>query len=244
MRFVWAQEGSGGELISIAPSTLTSGVASCASARAGDTSNRKTIKETTTVGTKGNESKDDDSAREVREIEIVYGHFFSLLPNQTKVNREPGKGATRAIKRALKERPVNVLIDAINGAKAMDNPNASRFRIESIFGTWKGTGSLAERIDWLASRAPHRTWMTDVTIPQSILDRVGVRERLQDARREIRAAFDSDNTIVRYRAIVAERWLAEQGLVIVLGGLNERGAQAFEIGAGEHIAGKGIFGGL
>lgn len=168
---------------------------------------------------------------EEKKIETTYELFLSLLPPNSRVAKTPGKGATRALKRALKERTSDVVADAITGA-FVHWPPPEHKSIEAIFGTFRNTSSLAERIDWLATFAPYRTGPYG-QIHKAILDRVGVRERLQDVQREIRAALDDPENLAKARlAAGSELWLHGLGLGIVIAGVNEQGRTRFTIAEG------------
>lgn len=159
------------------------------------------------VGTKGNDCGNGHGARdETDEVRVVYAKFYGMLPDGTRVHSEPGKGATRCIKRALKERPLTIVLRAVEGAGRNWKPGSAQFRIEAILDTWRGTGSLAERIDWLAS-----------LIADPLND--SVRSRIEDVRREVRAALDlPDSPSHQRRAAESERWLWGKGMRIELTG--------------------------
>lgn len=150
------------------------------------------------------------------ETTLLYFAWKTMLeemlitsPNPNRVRKTPGPRLTKLLGRALRESSFEECKAAVRGAYLDWGRRGIRGKsLADVFSTFRNTGSLPSRIAYFAELGGYS--------PQTRgLDAPGVRSRLQDVRRELRAAIDLPNSPgAQRRAAEAERWLADIGLCV------------------------------
>jgi hypothetical protein len=126
----------------------------------------------------------------------------------------------RVAQRALaEESDVAVLICALRGFKRYREQKPGLVELGQIFGTWKDTGDLSSRIEWLCSLDAQRGQNGNVNGKQHIeglAREVGVDPlRIYRHLDEIRYTLSKPDRPERARAERARAWLISQGLTVV-----------------------------
>lgn len=150
-----------------------------------------------------NSSSEDSALIEVRQVWDYYVAAFG--PTRAKL----GPNRIRGIKRALQEVEVSTLLRAIDGLKNFRAHRPGKTSIEAIWSTYKGTGSMVERIEFFASQAKGST-PGGKSFPSA--DPAIVAQRQLDVQRGHRFAEDAEMV---ERAKRSEAWLQEHGIETV-----------------------------
>lgn len=156
------------------------------------------------------------------EVIALYESWLVLLrelrggihPDPDRVRKVPGPRLVKILGRALKEADLEECIAAVRGAYIeWSRTGKSGKGIADVFATFRNTGSLLSRINYFSNIAGYHSSQNRG------LDAPGVRDRVEDVRREIRAAIDMpDNEGAQRRAAEGERWLHSIGLCILIDG--------------------------
>lgn len=142
------------------------------------------------------------------EVAQVWEHYCEVFePQRAKL----GPNRVGGIKRALKEVDVSVLLLAIDGLKVHRSRRPGDTSLESIWKTFKGTGSMVERIEFFASQANGST-VGGKTFPSG--DPATVARHQQQVQRGHR--FQGDPEMME-RAERSEAWLREHGIETIRG---------------------------
>jgi hypothetical protein len=142
---------------------------------------------------------DDDGMADVQRVWDHYDKVFQPPRAQLGPNRIKG------IKRALKEAPVETLIAAIDGLYEWRKAHPGKTSLETIWETFRGTGTMIERIEFFASKANAPAGVRQFpSAPAAI-----VSEKQKDIQRGHR---NPDNEDLVGRAKGSEAWLREHGI--------------------------------
>jgi hypothetical protein len=136
----------------------------------------------------------------------VWVHYVAVF--------EPGPGVkcgpnrVKGIKRALQEVDAETLMRAIEGLKNYRAHKPGDTSIETIWKTFKGTGTMVERINFFAMQSKGSA-PGEKTFPSA--QRAIVAQRQNDVQR----GHDSSNEEIVERAKESEAWLLEHGIETV-----------------------------
>lgn len=143
-----------------------------------------------------------------KEVQAVWDYYVAAFdPPRAKL----GPSRVRGIERALKEVDVATLIQAIDGLKNFRAHRPGDTSLETVWKTYKGTGSMVERIEFFASQAKGST-PGGQAFPSA--QAAIVSQRQLDVQRGHR--FGEDSEMVE-RAKRSEAWLREHGIETVRG---------------------------
>lgn len=157
---------------------------------------RTTREEPTTEPTRGELKKD---------VERVAEHYREVFkPQRFKL----GPARIRGIERVLQDFDVDALCDAIDGLHEFRKLKPGDSSLEAIWKTYKGTGSMVERVEFFISQAKHRTGVAR-SFPSA--DRAIVGEHQRTVQRGHR--IGSPEAV--QKAKDAEAWLREHGIETV-----------------------------
>jgi hypothetical protein len=156
-----------------------------------------------TAGTVSSEPSKEPVTSLDEEVEQVWNYYVAAFdPPRAKL----GPSRIKGIKRALQEVDVPTLLKAIDGLKNYRAQRPGNTSLETIWKTYKGTGSMVERIEFFASQAKGSR-PGGQSFPSA--DPAIVSQRQLDVQRGHR--FGDDPEMVE-RAERSEAWLLEHGI--------------------------------
>lgn len=162
-------------------------------------------KDTVTKDTHTKDNRAVDPAFEP-DVARVWAHYCEVFdPPRAKL----GPNRARGIKRALEEVEVEDLLTAIDGLHAYRATRQGKTNLETIWETYRGTGTMIERIQFFISQAP-KSSRGGTGLPSA--DRATIAQRQLDVQRGHRLKHDPEAV---ERAKESEAWLVEHGIETV-----------------------------
>lgn len=155
---------------------------------------------------KADSQKKEIEERSDREVKEVWDHYVTVFDPGPGVKCGPNR--VKGIKRALQEVDVATLVRAIDGLKNFRAHKPGDTTIETIWKTFKGTGTMVERINFFASQSKGSA-PGQKSFPSA--QRAIVAQRQNDVQR----GHGSSNEDIVQRAKESEAWLLEHGIETV-----------------------------
>lgn len=153
--------------------------------------------ETTTGNNNGSSTISEDE-----EVAKVWEHYCKVFEVQ---RAKLGPNRIQGIKKALKEAPLPTLLLAIDGLKNYRAHKPGKTTLETIWQTYKNTGSVVERIEFFASQAKGSV-AGGKQFPSAQPAIVAQRQL------DVQRGHGSSNEEFVERAKESEAWLLEHGI--------------------------------